>query len=469
MNKRVVVVGAGVSGLVAARRLRLQGCDVRVLEASDAPGGWLRTVRVPTEHGELIVELGPDSILGEKLAARALVEELGLDDHVIRTRTDRHGAFVVARGKLERIPESWSLVAPGRASPVLRSPVLDTLGKLRVALEPWAPSDPHDDETLAEFARRRVGWEGLERLAQPLASGIYGADAETLGLAATLPRFLAMEREQGSVGKALASAPPREQASGARYGMFFAFDGGMQVLIDALAREVGDALELGVSVQRIERAGARFVVAGAKQRWDADAVVIALPGPRAAGLLASVAPSASTELSRIAHGSAATVTFAFRRQDVAHALDAYGYVTPAIERRRVMAATFASEKWPGRAPEGVVILRAFVGASDEESLEGRTDEALIRSARRDFDELLGTTGQALFTRVMRYENAMPRYTVGHLARAREIDALIGASEGLALAGNALFGVGIPDAIASGERAAARVLGERTLSPGPAPS
>jgi oxygen-dependent protoporphyrinogen oxidase len=455
--KRVVVVGAGISGLVAARRLAIAGCEVRVLEASDAPGGWLRTGRVPSDRGELVVELGPDSILGEKPSARALVEELGLEERVIRTRTDRHGAFVVARGKLERIPESWSLVAPAKTAPVLRSSVLDARGKLRVALESWAPSDSKDDDTLAAFARRRVGWEALERLAQPLASGIYGADAEMLGLAATLPRFLAMEREQGSVARALASAPPREQASGARYGMFFAFDGGMQVLIDALARSLGRAIETGVRVQKLAREGDGIVIEDAERRWEADAVVVALPGPRAAPLLTSIAPAAATALARIAHGTIATVTFAFRREDVAHPLDAYGYVTPAVERRRVMAATFASEKWPRRAPEGAVLLRAFVGATDEETLEGRSDEALVRAARRDFDELLGTRGAPLFTRVMRYEQAMPRYELGHVRRATEIDDAIRRVRGVALAGNALFGVGIPDAITSGERAAKRIL------------
>lgn len=458
MSMRVVVVGAGISGLVAARRLSLAGHHVTVLESNDAPGGWLRTVRVPSDRGELIVELGPDSILGEKPAARALVEELGLEPHVIKTRTDRHGAYVVARGKLERIPEGWSLVAPGRAMPVLGSPVLEPAGRIRAALESWAPSDPKSDETLAEFARRRVGWEGLERLAQPLASGIYGADAEVLGLAATLPRFLAMERDQGSVGKALASAAPREQGSGARYGMFFAFDGGMQVLIDALAAAVAGSIELRASAERIERSAGGFAITGDGRRWDADAAVVALPGPRAGPLLSGVAPEASRGLSAIAHGSVATVTFAFHREDVAHALDAYGYVTPAVERRRVMAATFASEKWPGRAPEGVVILRAFVGASDEQVVEGRTDEALIRTARREFDELLGTRGAPFFARVVRYPSAMPRYAVGHVERARAIADAIAAVPGLALAGNSLFGVGIPDAIASGERAAARVLG-----------
>jgi oxygen-dependent protoporphyrinogen oxidase len=472
MARSVIVVGGGVSGLVAAHRLRAHGADVTVLEGKDAPGGWLRTVRVPSPRGEMVVELGPDSVLGDGITSatlggatppkakivKALLDELALWPHVIRTRTDRHGAFVVRSGRLERIPEGWSLVAPGEAAPVLRSEVLSPLGRLRAVAESLVPRAPHDDETLASFARRRVGWEALERLAQPLASGIYGADAELLGLAATLPRFLAMEAQHGSVRAGIAARPKAEHASGARYGMFFAFDGGMQTLIDALASALGPRLETGRAVVRVSRRGAGHAVTLASgEVREADQVVIALPAPRAAPLLAEVAPEASRGLARIAHGNAATVTFGFLREDVSHPLDAYGYVCPAVERRRVMAATFASEKWPGRAPDGVVLVRTFVGGPDEESLDGRDDAGMARTALRDLDSLLGLRGAPFFTKALRYERAMPRYAVGHVPLAKSIDAALAPIEGVALAGNALFGVGIPDAIASGERAAQKLL------------
>jgi oxygen-dependent protoporphyrinogen oxidase len=457
---RALVIGGGISGLVAARRLQTSGIDVEVLEAGAAPGGWLRTERVPTKLGELVVELGPDAILGEKPSARKLVDELGLGPRVVKTRSDRRGAYVVTRGKLERIPEGWSLLAPTSAGSLLRSPVLSPPGRVRALLEPLVRSRAEADETLASFVRRRLGWESLERLAQPLASGIYGADAEGLGLAGTMPRFLEMEREHGSVRRGITErvrASQGESASGARYGLFFGFDGGMQVLVDALAGELRGAITTGAEVTRIERRGDRLSVVLASGSREADAIVVALPGPRAASLLQPIAPEAAAGLASIAHGSVATVTFAMRREDVAHPLDAYGFVTPATERRRVLAATFASEKWPGRAPEGTVLLRAFVGAPDEESLVGRSDDALARTASRELDQLLGLRGEPLFTRVLRYPSAMPRYALGHPDRAKAVHASIARVPGLALAGNALFGVGIPDAITSGERAAQETL------------
>ncbi len=458
--RRAVVIGGGISGLVAARRLKASGLEVEVLEASGAPGGWLRTERVSTALGELIVELGPDAILGEKPAARKLVEELGLGARVVKTRSDRRGAYVVTRGRLERIPDGWSLIAPTSAGPLLRSPVLSPASRVRALLEPLVPARAEADETLASFVRRRVGWESLERLAQPLASGIYGADAEGLGLAGTMPRFLEMERAHGSVRRGIrerVQASQGESASGARYGLFFGFDGGMQVLIDALAQELAGAITMQAPAIALERRGARFEVTLENGSREADAVVVALAGPRAAPLLAQVAPEASRGLAAIAHGSVATVTFAMRREDVLHPFDAYGFVTPATERRRILAATFASEKWPGRAPDGVVLIRAFVGGPDEETLDGRSDEALVRTAQRELDQLLGMRGEALLTRVLRYPSAMPRYALGHPARAKAIDEEMARVPGVALAGNALFGVGIPDAIASGERAAERVL------------
>jgi oxygen-dependent protoporphyrinogen oxidase len=458
---RVLVIGGGISGLVAARRLRASGLDVEVLEASAAPGGWLRTERVRTPLGELVVELGPDAILGEKPAARKLVEELGLGPRVVKTRTDRRGAYVVTRGKLERIPEGWSLLAPTSAGSLLRSPVLSPVSRVRALLEPLVPpSRTTGDQTLASFVRRRLGWESLERLAQPLASGIYGADAEGLGLAGTMPRFLEMERSHGSVRRGIAErmrSSAGESASGARYGLFFGFDGGMQVLVDALASELAGRVTTNAPVSAVSRRGARFAVSVGSAVQEADAIVIALPGPRAAPLLEALAPDAAAGLASIAHGSVATVTFAMRREDVRHSLDAYGFVTPATERRRILAATFASEKWPGRAPEGLVLIRAFVGAPDEETLRGRGDEALVRTASRELDQLLGLRGPPLLTRVVRHPSAMPRYALGHPDRARAIDTELAGQPDVALAGNALFGVGIPDAIASGERAAAKIL------------
>lgn len=456
-RQRFAVIGGGISGLAAAHRLLTLAptADVVVLEKKDAPGGLLRTVEID----DFVVELGPDSILREKTAAFDLARSLGLEGRIVTTRRDRHGAYVVTRGALERVPRGFSLVGPGDREALEASAILSEEGRRRAAIEPTVPArDPSvDDERLASFVRRRFGWELLERLAQPLASGIYGADPEILGLRATLPRFLDMETRRGNVTDALVEQQARAHlGDGARYGLFFGFDRGMQVLIDALAAHLGPRLRVGTAVTQLVRDAARdlFVVTTSEGVLEVDGVIVALPGPLSRALLVDVAPTAARGLAEIPHGSAATVTFAFRRDEVPHALDAYGFVVPAVERRRSLASTWASEKWPGRAPDDHVLLRVFMSGDDAHL---RDEADLAHDARVELRELLGIRATPRFTRVLAYPEAMPNYGEGHDALRRAIDAAIAAVPGLALAGNSLFGVGIPDAIASGTRGAERVL------------
>lgn len=466
---RVLVIGGGVSGLSAAHRLLevAPDVDVEVWEASERAGGWIATERVEVDGAPFVVDLGPESIVRDKPAALALVRRLGLEDRVVHTRTDRRGAYVVCRGRLTRIPEGFSLLGPGDLLAFVRSSVISPAGKARAAMElgiPRQKREPNADESLASFVRRRFGWEVLERLAQPLVSGIYGADAEALGLGATMPRFLEMETRDGSVTRALVSTSRRtriEAGSGARYGLFFSFDGGMAVLTDALAARLGSRLRLRKRATSIEATDGACVVRddqGALNRFDR--VVVALPAGPAAALFSSLDPLVARELESIAHGSAATVTLVFRRADVPHPLDAYGFVVPRVERRRILAATWSSEKWPGRAPASHALLRVFSGGDDP--LEARDDDLLVFEARRELADLLGITATPRFAKVVRYPSAMPLYDPRHLARTSLVTQRLDQLTTVALAGNSVFGVGIPDAVASGERAAERVV--RALEP-----
>ncbi|MBX7191811.1 MAG: protoporphyrinogen oxidase [Sandaracinaceae bacterium] len=474
--RRYLVVGAGLSGLSAAHRLRElePSAHLELWEASARTGGWIATETLPASRlgiaseQALVVDLGPESILGprseahrEEHAALGLVARLGLEDRVIRTRSDRHGAYVVSRGRLARIPEGFSLIGPGDLVGFAKSDVVSLEGKARAALElamPARPRAPSDDESLASFVRRRFGWEVLERLAQPLASGIYGADPEILGLLATMPRFLEMEAAHGSVTRALiaaARATTDEVGEGARYGLFVSFDAGMQVLTDALTDRVRDALRLERAAVRMERDASGVEViddAGRAERFDA--VVVAQPAHRAAGLLEGIDREAAHALAAIPHGSAATVTFAWRREDVPHPLDAYGFVVPRVERRRILASTWSSEKWPDRAPAELALVRVFAAGDDD--LAGRDDALLALEARRELADLMGITAPPRFTKVVRYERAMPLYGPEHVARRDAIAARLAELPDVALAGNSLFGVGIPDTIAAGERAAEKL-------------
>jgi oxygen-dependent protoporphyrinogen oxidase len=464
-TRRVCVVGGGISGLTAAYRLKQAGAQVELFEAAPRVGGILGSERID----DCLVETGPDSILTEKPWALALAKELGLEQSLIRTRTSPRGAYVVHQGRLERVPEGFSMMAPTDPVAMLRSPLLSAKGKLRMGLDLLLPrgaglrARASDDESLESFVVRRLGRETLDHLAQPLVGGVYGADPASLSLRATMPRFLELERSHRSVILGLrarqraAAAQGQGGASGARYGMFVAFREGMQELVDALASRLDGALQLERAVTAIERDpdGYRVEVRGA---WHAyDAVIVALPAHVAGQALYSLDRPLADELLAIDYASAATVTFAWDRKDVPHPLDAFGFVVPAREPCEILASTWASVKYEGRAPADRALIRVFVGGFKGQARAELPEPELIRLVRRELAALMGIRAEPRFTRVVRYRRAMPQYCVGHLARVARIEERERTLTRFALAGNAYRGVGIPDAVNSGERASKRVL------------
>lgn len=457
--KRVVVVGAGVAGLSAAHRITEldPSVEVVVLEASTQPCGMLVSER--TDDG-FVIERGPDSILTSKPAALSLAKRLGIEHRVVRTIEATRGAYVVHRGKLHRVPEGFNVVAPSDVWGLARSPILSWRGKARAGLDLVLPKGPaRDDESLAHFVTRRFGPELLERLAQPMAGGIYGAEPRRLSLRATMPRFLDVEQQSRSVTLGLMRQikDGAAKASGARYGLFVSFDQGVAVLPETLAEKLGDRVRLQSAVRAIERVGPRWSVRTDDQTYVADAVLLAIPARVAAPLLAPLDAELAAHLRAIRFGSAATATFAWRREDVPHPLDASGFVVPSIEGRLLLAGTWASAKWPGRAPEGKVLIRAFLGGNDRDECVRFDDGELLREGLRGLSELMGITAPPLFHRVDRYVNAMPRYEVGHLRRMDRVDALLARHGKLSLAGSSYRGVGIPDSIANAEAMAERAL------------
>ncbi|HEX6240201.1 MAG TPA: protoporphyrinogen oxidase [Polyangiales bacterium] len=460
---RVAVIGGGITGLSAAYRLVQRGADVTLYEGGTRVGGLLGTER----FDGFVMETGPDSILSEKPWALALAEELGLGGEIIRTLPGRHGAYIVHAGKLARVPEGFSLMAPTNFRAMARSPIVSMRGKLRMAAELVVPRRAGaSDESLESYVVRRLGRETFERLAQPLVGGIYGAEPSKLSLAATMPRFLEMEREQGSVIRGLKArqrktapaARAAEGTAGARYGLFAAFRGGMQTLIDALSRALGERIQLGHMVTAVgrDRDGLSLEVRGAWHGYDA--LLVALPAHVAGQVVYGLSAPLAHKLFEIEYASAVTVTFSFDRRDVSHPLDAYGFVVPAVEGRQIIASTWASEKWEGRAPADKALIRVFIGGHKGQHLMGESDATLIEIARRELSALLGIERSPEWSRLVRYPRAMPQYHVGHLERVAEIEALVAREPGLELAGNAYRGVGIPDAVRSGEQAVARLLG-----------
>ncbi|HEU4400553.1 MAG TPA: protoporphyrinogen oxidase, partial [Candidatus Polarisedimenticolia bacterium] len=437
-----------------------------LLEAGDRPGGVIRTER----RDGFLIEGGPDCFITDRPWAIDLCRRLGLEEEILGTNPSCRRSFILRNGRIVPIPEGYQLLAPSRFLPFATSPIMSLAGKLRVACDLVLPRGPEvSDESLATFVRRRFGAEALESLAQPLVAGIYNADPENLSLRATFPRFLDMERSHRSVILALLRARRRMAGanagvSGARYSLFATLRGGLQSLVDRLASALpAGALRLGTAVSGLERRAGGFVVTTAPgERIAADAVVLALPARSAAPLLGAIDPEMEGSLASIPYGTSITVTLAYRRADVPHALDGFGFVVPRSEKRTVAACTFSSVKFAGRAPEGSILLRAFLGGPSYAG-PGRADgaptdsERLVRAVRDDLRDILGVTAAPLFAVTYVWQRLMAQYQVGHLERVAAVDRRLAAHPDLALAGNGLRGVGIPDCVRSGELAAERIV------------
>jgi oxygen-dependent protoporphyrinogen oxidase len=459
--RHVVIVGGGISGLAAAERLLHVDPRVRVtlLEADQRLGGIIGTERVDG----FVLERGPDVFVTSKPAARELCARLGIADRLTGFAPGVRGAYVYRRGRLRPLPAGFSGLLPTRVAPLATSGLLSPLGLLRAATEPLrrAPASP-GDESVEAFAVRRVGRELYERLMEPLLTGIYAGDGARLSLDATFPQLRALEREHGSLLRGIRAQRAAAGGKAPAHPPFMAPRAGMQELIDALERNLRDSgrvdLRLGTAVAALAPApgeGAVVTLAdGTPLRCDA--VIVATPAPAAAALLAPLDAELARDLAAIELGSAATVTLAFRATDVARPLDATGYVVPRIERRPVLACTWTSSKFAGRAPAGTALFRLFLGGARHPEQVELDDDALVALARTELRETLGVAAEPTLVRVVRWRRAMPQYHVGHAARVERIEARVAAVPWLALAGNAYRGVGIPDCVRSGQLAADRV-------------
>jgi len=462
---KLVVVGGGITGLAAAHRAvevareRSTELELTLVEARDRLGGTIAT----EQAGGFLVEGGPDSFLSEKPWALALCRRLGVEHRLVRTDDRFRKVFVWRAGRLHALPDGFQLLAPTKLGPFVRSGLFSWPGKLRMALDLVMPRGTNDDESLGAFVRRRLGREALERVAQPLVAGIYTADPDDLSLTATMPRFFELERRERSIILGLWRAnrrAPQTGTSGARWSLFVTFQNGMEEMVTSIASRLPrGAVRLKHRVDGIERSGRGWkVVGGLGPALEADHVIVAAESYTASRLLRYVDPALATLLGEIPYASSATVSFGYRRAEVPHALDGFGIVVPQTERRSVFACTFSSVKYPGRAPDGHVLLRCFVGGALNEGILESDDSALIAGTRNELRELLGITGEPVLSRVARWTKAMPQYHVGHAGRVETIERCAAALPGLHLAGGAYRGVGIADCVRSGEAAAAQVFG-----------
>lgn len=442
----VAIVGAGIAGLAAAYELRKRGVSVQVLEAASRPGGVISTERVDG----WIIDGGPDSLLVQKPAGVALCRELGLGERLISTLTPRT-AFVLRDGRLHSLAEGSFLGFPLRFGALARSSLFTIGGRLRLAGELLIPGNRDDeDESIGAFVRRRFGAEAVDYLAEPLLAGIHAGDVEQLSMRALFPRLVEAERQSGSVLRAFRAlhATPSPQ------GAFVSLPGGTGDLIDALVTAMPGIVRTQTRVTELRRAQLVILETSAG-RFEARAVILAVPAYVAGSLLRAFDTTLAAGCDAVPYASTATVAFGYRREQVAHPMHGTGFVVPRVERSPLLAGTWVTSKWPGRAPDGHVLLRGFLGGGrDPQRLED-SDEELIDTARAELTELLGINGRPVITRLFRWTRQSPQYEVGHLQRVAAIDDHLASLPGVFVTGSGFRAIGIPDCIADARATASR--------------
>jgi oxygen-dependent protoporphyrinogen oxidase len=468
---RIAIVGGGISGLAAAfelEELRRAGADIDyvLFESSARLGGVLRTENIDG----CIVEAGPDSFITEKPWASDLCRALGLGDQLIGSNDASRKTYILTKGHLVEMPDGLMFMVPTKIVPTGLSSLFSWKMKLRITQELFHPPRSVDhDESVAAFVERHYGSEMVDRLADPLLSGVYGGEAASLSVRAVLPRFAEMERTHGSLGRAmLASRKDARKKMASGHGktaapLFTSLRNGMEHLTETVVSRLTRAsLHTNAPVQVMQREGESWVVSAGMQSDCFDAVIIALPAPAAAQVLHMVSPELSAELGAIQYSSSITVALGYGR-DVRQTLPrGFGFLVPRSEGKKLLAATFVHNKFPHRAPDDRALLRCFFAGKNAESVWALGDEQLVGIVRNELQEILGPqiTGlraDPLFARVYKWKSAMAQYGVGHLDRLDRIERIRLQLPGLALAGNAYRGIGVPDCVRSGRDAAKQLV------------
>ncbi|MGH9539908.1 MAG: protoporphyrinogen oxidase [Terriglobales bacterium] len=458
--KRIAIVGGGISGLAAAfaleeRRRAGEALQYVVFEAAPRLGGVLVTEQVDG----CLLEAGPDSFLTEKPWAADLCRRLGLEDQLIGSNDGERKTYIVVKGRLTPIPDGLMFMVPTSLMPTFLSPLFSPSTKLRMARE-WrcSPRKSNGDESVAALVERHYGAEMVDRVADPMLSGVYGGEASQLSVRAVLPRFAEMEAKYGSLSRGMLAARKNAKHAEPAPPIFTSLKNGMQQLADTVVSNLPpEFLHANSPVQAVQRQDRGWVVSAGYASDHFDAVILATPAPMAALLLEITSAELAAELRTILYSSSVTVALGFD-QNVRTALPpGFGFLVPRREGRRMLATTFVHNKFPHRAPQDRALLRCFLGGSRDPQVLQLSDEEILSNVRDELNGILGLSAEPLFSRVYRWKSAMAQYNVGHLERVQRIENLRKQLPGLALAGNAYRGIGVPDCVRSGQEAVAELF------------
>jgi oxygen-dependent protoporphyrinogen oxidase len=463
---RIAIIGAGISGLSAALALenaRSKGAalDYVLFESAPRVGGSLLSERVDG----CLVEAGPDSFLSEKPWAAVLCRELGIGDQLIGSNDHLRKTYIVVRNRLIAMPDGLQFMVPTRVLPTALSPLFSFITKLRMLAELLHSPRPRNektpgDESVAQMVARHFGAEVVERLADPLLSGVYGGHAAGLSARAVLPRFVEMEEKYGSLSRGMLAARRRmAKPASARPAapLFTSLADGMQQLVTAMmARLAPDNVRTATPVSRIARAYGQWQVWSTGGSELYDGLILATPAWAAAELISPVDATLANDLAAIPYSSSITVTMGYSEEQLRPLPPGFGFLVPRSEGRRMLACTFVHNKFPHRAPAGKGLLRCFLGGAKDEAALALSDGEVEQIVRQELKEILGLAAEPLFVRIYRWPRSMAQYNVGHLSRVARIEAVARRLPSFALAGNAFHGIGVPDCIRSGQQAAAAV-------------
>jgi len=497
--KRIVIVGGGMAGLVAAfeilDRAKKEGLnpspDVLVLESSDRPGGNVRTERA-LDTG-FLCEWGPEGFLDNVPETLALAERIGKADRLVRADPNANKRYILRDGRLRQVPTS--------PPAFLFSDVLPLGPRLRVFGEPFArgPADPDRDETVFEFASRRIGSGAAAVLVDAMVSGVYAGDARALSLRSAFPKMYTMEREYGSLVKAMIARMKERKRSGRKSGgpagpggVITSFVLGMEEFVQGLADAVGEErIRLNTPVAEIVKMragdsgrpsdedsgnwpGRAAVILESGQWIEADAVVVAAPSWSAAPLFHRSDPELAGPLEQIPTASIAVVATGYRREDVDHPLDGFGFLIPRGEGRRTLGTLWPASTFGGRAPANHVLLRSMIGGASDPDAVNLADSGLLDIVAHEVNPVLGVRGDPVWTRFFRFPHGIPQYTVGHGERLVRIGTQLAKWSNLFLTGTSYYGIAVNSTCERGPALAEVVLEtitvdeKKTGSPSPTP-
>ncbi len=464
--KNIIIIGGGISGLATAWLLRAKAqasgkeLEITLLEKEERPGGKIRSIKADG----YTCEWGPNGFLDSKPQTLDLCRALGVDGNLHRSNDNARKRFIYSGGELHQLPDGGPTF--------LTSRLISWPGKLRLALEPTpfiASAPVGVDETLADFGRRRLGGEALDKLIAPMVSGIFAGDPETMSLESCFPRIAELEREYGGLIRAMIMLSKKKKkdiadgkvvsSAAGPGGVLTSFREGIQYLSDALATSLDGVVQTGITVTSVQRgAGGVYQVTSSDGAClEADQVIMASPAFAAAEMLATLDNDISAVLRQIPYASMTVVCFGYRREQIKRSLDGFGYLIPKKEGRSTLGTLWDSSMFENRAAENNVLLRSMMGGACFPEYVNLSDDEVVARVRQDLQMTMGIDVAPEFVRIFRHPQAIPQYTVGHGERLQKLAYLLKSHQGLILTGNSYRGIGLNDCVAAAEQAADEAL------------